>query len=169
MVDWTEDMIMDMKTSLEEGKSSAVISRELNEKYHLTLTRNSVIGKIHRLNLISSRKVIVTAAPKEKSNVVRMLKQPKKTVIPMNGNASYETFEEPQEQVTKIPVTILQLEANDCRWPVNSPRQAINTLFCAHPKAVGSFCGKHAKLAYNEPRYWEKRKYWATNKKGSTR
>lgn len=37
---------------------------------------------------------------------------------------------------------LLQLNANDCRWPLGE------CMFCAAPKVRGAYCAEHAERAY---------------------
>lgn len=51
LIDWCPDEEADLKRLWTEGKSGAEIMRTLNAKYRRARSRNSVIGKVHRLGL----------------------------------------------------------------------------------------------------------------------
>ncbi len=56
---WTDERVETLKTMWNEGKSASQIAKELGG-----VTRNAVIGKVHRLGL-SNRTTSAKAAPKE--------------------------------------------------------------------------------------------------------
>jgi GcrA cell cycle regulator len=48
--------------------------------------------------------------------------------------------------------TLLDLESNDCRWPVGEPRQP-DFHFCGKPHAPGRpYCQEHWNMAFQPPR-----------------
>jgi len=55
----------------------------------------------------------------------------------------------PEAEPSKGGKTLLQLGANDCRWPVGSKPP---WRFCARPKVAGkSYCEEHQARAYMKP------------------
>ena len=48
--------------------------------------------------------------------------------------------------------TLLELEQNDCRWPIGEPRHA-DFHFCAEQRLEGrSYCALHWRMAFLPPR-----------------
>jgi len=58
---WTDERVDVLKTMWGEGKSASQIAKELGG-----VTRNAVIGKVHRLGLSNRASTTTKAAPKEK-------------------------------------------------------------------------------------------------------
>lgn len=58
---WTDERVEVLKTMWGEGKSASQIAKELGG-----VTRNAVIGKVHRLGLSNRATTTTKAAPKEK-------------------------------------------------------------------------------------------------------
>ena len=53
---------------------------------------------------------------------------------------------------SKAPKALLDLEANDCRWPIGEPRQP-GFHFCGEPQAAGRpYCALHWQMAFQPPR-----------------
>jgi GcrA cell cycle regulator len=46
---WTDERIEELKKLWAEGKSASIVAEEMNKMFGTKLTRNSIIGKIHRL------------------------------------------------------------------------------------------------------------------------
>lgn len=68
MWNWNEDNVKALTAGWQSGKSAAVIAGELG------ITRNAVIGKVHRLGLSSKRKrktVVLAGAPARSRRLAR--------------------------------------------------------------------------------------------------
>lgn len=123
---WTDERVALLKKMWVEGKTAAEIAKELGG-----VTRNAVIGKAHRLKL---------------SNRVSPIQQNKKPV-------AKPVIEKKAEKVivqkrTEPSVSLLDLKAGECRWPIGDPREA-DFGFCGHGAIVGlPYCPEHAKAAY---------------------
>jgi GcrA cell cycle regulator len=132
---WTDDRINLLKKMWVEGKTAAEIAKELGD-----VTRNAVIGKAHRLKL---------------SNRVSPIQQNKKPAVKQAPRAASEVV--PAEKRTKIilekdknrkTVSLLDLNARMCRWPIGDPRDE-NFGFCGDRSVEGfPYCEDHAKAAY---------------------
>lgn len=112
---WTTDKIKQLKKLWSKGKSTLEIGRELG------ISKNAVVGKVHRLEL-NNRPAAVKKAP------VKKVKQPKAT--------------------KSENVTLLDLKLNSCRWPINDPKDA-DFHFCGKQTVTGKpYCQEHCKIAY---------------------
>ena len=67
---WTDDRVEKLKTMWAEGQSASQIAKELGG-----VTRNAVIGKVHRLGL-SNRAAAKTAAPAADAKPAKPAAQP---------------------------------------------------------------------------------------------
>jgi len=113
---WTDEKVNSLKKLWIKGTSTAEIAKRLG------LSKNSVIGKVHRLNLDtrpSPLKKKVVAAPKR-----------------------------PTHHTKKQKIGILDLKLNTCRWPIGEPTDP-DFHFCGENTVVGKpYCSKHCALAY---------------------
>lgn len=129
---WTDERVTLLKKLWCEGKTAAEIAKELGD-----VTRNAVIGKAHRLKL---------------SNRVSPIQQNKKPVV-VSGKAQPVLIERkaPKEvslQDNRQGVPLLDLKAQECRWPLGDPRDK-NFGFCGHASVAGfPYCAEHARSAY---------------------
>lgn len=129
---WTDDRITLLKRLWSEGKTAAEIAKALGG-----VTRNAVIGKAHRLKL---------------SNRVSPIQQNNKKSAPVSAKIQPQSVE---RKIQKAPaqdnrkrIPLVDLKANQCRWPIGDPREE-NFGFCGHTQIAGlPYCAEHAKLAY---------------------
>lgn len=145
--DWTDERTNTLKKLWAEGNSCSVIARQLGG-----ISRNAVIGKIHRLGL-SGR---VTTQRKKQAPWFRRVRKAKAVRA---GIARARTWREiakslpqhplPPPTVTDVArVQLLDLESHHCRWPVGEPTQG----FCGCSAVPGlPYCAGHADRAYRAP------------------
>ena len=89
----------------------------------LGLSRNAIIGKLHRLGLSVAR-----------------IRKPVPTLT---------ASEPPSEEVLKAGVTLMQLTDKTCRWPLGDVRDP-GFIYCGELPLEGCpYCEEHAKIAYN--------------------
>ena len=130
---WTEERVEVLKTLWNEGLSASQIAGRLGG-----VTRNAVIGKVHRLGL-SGR-----AAP-AKPKAVKPDPAPEPARTPVRPRPSVQmdpaTWGEGRATVTTIG-------ANDCKWPIGDPAGA-DFHFCGQGAAGGKpYCAYHSSLAF---------------------
>lgn len=156
-VDWAEKVVERMTTLWREQNSASIIAEKLSEEFKAPFTRNAVIGKIHRLNLVGQ------GAPKNTSpEYVRKTRSGKGTVKgPVNsfksGKGGGNTILPPTPVVEQpgiaIPksgrVSLDSLRFNSCRWPFGDPRDEENFSYCGDHAIPGKpYCPTHQQLAY---------------------
>ena len=134
MSGWTDDRIETLKKMWAEGLSASQIARALGE-----VTRNAVIGKVHRLGL-SGR---ASPARVERARPVSQAR-PMLRAAPQHIQA----VEEPLEPMPENPVSVLDLTGSVCKWPIGDPSEA-NFRFCGRKsRANAPYCEAHARMAY---------------------
>ena len=156
---WTDERVELLRKLWLEGLSASQIAGELANG----ITRNAVIGKVHRLGL--SGRVKAQAAP---STRVR-LKQPQRPIMTrpggggtvIRGNTALVMKAEPYEFLAPKPVenivipiservTIMELKESMCRWPHGDPTSA-EFRYCGAKKTTvseGPYCAYHTRMAY---------------------
>ena len=90
------------------------------------ITRNAVIGKVHRLGLSGPRQepVLVGPRPRKARSSGHMMRVPRPSI---RGNTAlaYDYEVEPEPELIEIPLeqrkTLLQLNEKTCHWPVGDP------------------------------------------------
>lgn len=143
---WTEERTNLAVTLWNDGLSASQIAKRLGG-----VSRNAVIGKVHRLGL-SAR-----AAPSRPA--AKALKTVKATKPPKHDHANALYFGSGKRQAPKAaePIierweraggaTILTLANHMCKWPIGDPSSAAFT-FCGGRRETGPYCHQHAQVAY---------------------
>lgn len=127
---WTDDRVAVLKKLWGEGKTAAEIAKELGG-----VTRNAVIGKAHRLKL--SNRVSPIQQNKKPAPVITAVKSPPRKIQPLK-----------QKDIEREKVDLIDLKANDCRWPFGDPKDA-DFGFCGDHSLEGlPYCMEHAQMAY---------------------
>jgi GcrA cell cycle regulator len=131
---WTEERVEQLKSLWTEGLSASQIARALGG-----VTRNAVIGKVHRLGLAGR------AGPARSERV-------RTTVV----RRAAHIVAPPPVIVEEDPIvledghfaTVLTINDRMCRWPIGDPSEN-EFHFCGHkPKSGSPYCEAHARKAY---------------------
>ena len=141
---WTDERVESLKKLWLEGLSASQIAKQLGG-----VTRNAVIGKVHRLGL-SGR-----AAPSQPQRSVFRAPRPPR---PVQAAAPAPRRPAPQPVPVAAPIirdeapgqaTVLTLGAHMCRWPIGDPATE-NFSFCGRRTGGedGPYCHDHAMIAY---------------------
>jgi GcrA cell cycle regulator len=143
---WTEERVTVLKKLWLEGLSASQIAKQLGG-----VTRNAVIGKVHRLGL-SGR-----AAPSQPQRmVVRTPRPPRPVSTPTVRREPTLRSEPVRVRVPEEPgmATVLTLGAHMCKWPIGDPSSTEFT-FCGRG-TTGTYCSEHSQVAY-QPQQGKKR------------
>ena len=152
---WTDERVETLKRLWTDGLSASQIAAELGG-----ITRNAVIGKVHRLGLSGRAKSPSSAAPRPRKARPHghMMRVSRPAV---RGNTAlahaYDLDAEPEPELVDnvIPMgqrrTLLELTEETCRWPIGDPGQA-DFFFCGG-RTISSlpYCSYHSRVAYQPP------------------
>lgn len=134
---WTDERVEQLKSLWTEGLSASQIARVLGG-----VTRNAVIGKVHRLGLAGR------ASPNR-------VERPRMPLAPKISVRAHHHMPEPPV-VEEDPLilddgshaTVLTINDRMCRWPIGDP-SADEFHFCGRkPKTGSPYCEAHARKAY---------------------
>jgi len=159
---WTEERVAELKKLWAEGHSASQIAKRLG-----SVTRNAVIGKVHRLGL-SGR-----ATPSRPVKRPPRLARPKPQQMPRQARAGgaavamreaapqplteAEANIEPQRLPNGDMVTVLTVKDTMCKWPIGDPAES-SFGFCGHATQEGSpYCAEHARVAFQPAKKRERR------------
>jgi GcrA cell cycle regulator len=140
---WTTERVDLLKSCLEAGLSCGQIAREIG------VTRNAVIGKIHRLGLSRGRPTAGQAerpgTPTRRSATLLR----RRIMRSVYADAPTPAVEDPAAGA--VHCSLLDLATGRCRWPINDPGSE-NFCFCGNHAVAGlSYCAGHARIAYRRP------------------
>ncbi len=157
---WTDERVELLKKLWNDGLSASQIAAEIGN-----ITRNAVIGKVHRLGLSGRARPQSSAAPRPR-------KAP--TTRPQGAGTSGQGLHTrgatalaalPQRQAEAAPearpienpdvvvpfserVTIMELKESMCRWPLGDPTTP-EFRYCGAKSEVGTpYCLYHCRIAY---------------------
>ncbi len=148
---WTDERVETLKKLWQEGHSASQIAKTLGG-----VTRNAVIGKVHRLGLSGRSAPSQPARPLYKpAKPPRPAAQAQPAPQPAPRRVSVEPAPRPVAQVPAVPViegpgtaTVLTLGSKMCKWPIGDPSSDEFT-FCGRRAADGiPYCVEHSRVAY---------------------
>lgn len=137
---WTDDAIETLKRLWGDPDFSAALIAQ-----RLGVTRNAVLGKIHRLGLSKPRtsrpRVARVRAPRPRRLVRASVTPPVRAPVALPPVA-------PTEAVGSAQLCRLEdLPRRGCHWPLGDP-QAADFGFCGRRAETGPYCPAHAAVAY---------------------
>ncbi len=116
------------------------------------LSRNAIIGRVHRLRLKHSNSPPHTCPERPKTERPKTArKRLRRTNHANSRTVVVETAEEMCDLApdqSEFAVTLADLEPHHCRWPLG---EGVASQFCGAPKAYGAYCARHANMAYLTP------------------
>lgn len=158
MISWTDERVELLKKLWSEGLSASQIAGELGG-----VTRNAVIGKVHRLGLSGRAKAPAPQAQRPKKPMTRPAPVREGGHPTSIGATALKADAAPVQRVQPTPApalvtlsdeplipnaSVLQINEQTCKWPVGDP-SAADFHFCARRSDVGiPYCAYHARIAY---------------------
>ena len=151
---WTDERVELLKKLWQDGLSASQIAAELGG-----VTRNAVIGKVHRLGL-SGRGQPTSSIKRQRRTHAPNIRRTRQTVsmgnlaLKSNPEALAETEYRPRRDVV-VPIakrlTIYALNEHTCKWPIGDPGQE-DFHFCGNDSLDSApYCEYHASVAYQVP------------------
>ena len=142
---WTDERVSTLKKLWLEGLSASQIAKQLGG-----VTRNAVIGKVHRLGLSGraapSQPARPAFKPQRAARPAAPAPQPVRRAIAV---AQPPVVETPVRRVEEPgSATVLTLGAHMCKWPIGDP-SSDGFSFCGRRTGEdGPYCNEHARVAY---------------------
>ena len=154
VVTWTPERVEQLRTYVATGLSCSEIAAEIG------VTRNAVIGKIHRLGLAPGRPASGSARdeapgarrsrPSSQRHLLRLIFADR-TSPDKATNADPTNVAAAAAVESTRPCSLLELAACKCRWPVSNA-SATAFVFCGNEAVRGfAYCAGHARMAYRIP------------------
>jgi GcrA cell cycle regulator len=145
---WTTERIEQLRHYVGTGLTCSQIAAEIG------VTRNAVIGKIHRLGLSPARPAggpARSCPPRVRhpriSQSTRLLRLIGAEAPGIAGDADAELA--PVDSAQRC--SLLEIAQGKCHWPIGDPHAA-DFAFCGNDAVTGfSYCAGHARMAYRVP------------------
>ena len=163
-MNWTDERVELLRKLWSDGLSASQIAAQLGG-----VSRNAVIGKVHRLKL--SARGRATAAPARPKKASHGSSAPKATTraatvsrpMSIGATALQAQFDvepvarqvlRPVENVV-VPISrrlqLIQLTERTCKWPNGDPLSE-DFSFCGNESAeTGPYCTYHSRIAFQPP------------------
>ena len=145
-VTWTAERIEQLRQHVVSGLTCSQIAAEIG------VTRNAVIGKIHRLGLSPTRPP--SALPRSYASREQQPRLPSqrrllRLVDAQSSRCDAALAFAPVESANRC--SLLEIAADACHWPLGDPHAA-DFAFCGNTAVPGlSYCVGHARMAYRLP------------------
>ncbi|HJW80257.1 MAG: GcrA family cell cycle regulator [Microvirga sp.] len=155
---WTDERVELLKKLWSDGLSASQIAAQMGG-----VTRNAVIGKVHRLGLSGRAKTSTAPAQPRPRKPARPPSHPMSHRPPAHGGAALAAHLRPEPQPQAEPlvaydedvvipfserVTIMELRDSMCRWPMGDPTTP-EFRFCGGKAITGlPYCPHHSRIAY---------------------
>jgi len=162
---WTDERIEQLRKLWADGLSASQIATTLGG-----VSRNAVIGKIHRLGLsgrvktgrpVARRNAGAAAASAPRAGAAPKQSQPRvmavgSTVVKVVEREAFVPEPEPRPQPEPVVaevvplhdgVTLFNLKASCCRWPIGDPSDP-GFRFCGARTDGETYCAAHAEIAF---------------------
>lgn len=150
---WTDERVELLKKLWTEGLSASQIAGRLG-----SVTRNAVIGKVHRLGLSGRATTSRMKSHRPRNRIASAKRATRPRVAQQSGNpavralyADGQPYTPPVDEVV-IPLAerkyIQTLTESSCRWPIGDPQHE-EFHFCGRGKVPGlPYCEAHARRAF---------------------
>ena len=150
---WTNEMVDRLSELWLSGLTTNEIAKELG------MSKNSVVGKVHRLNLISRPSPIKKKEEEEKL-IIPSKPTNKKEIFNKQVKEDFPFEEFDKEPIKPLPekkvhsngcIKLSELNSHTCRWPIGDPKDD-NFCFCGKKVRAGqTYCDEHSAIAYVKP------------------
>jgi GcrA cell cycle regulator len=164
---WTDERVETLKKLWQDGHSASQIAKQLGG-----VTRNAVIGKVHRLGLSgraapsSPARPMYKPAPRPTRTAAPAAHVPSQPApshaAPVRRDpivAARPVVSQPIVPYVESPgtATVLTLGAKMCKWPIGDPASD-GFSFCGRRSDDGTpYCVEHARVAYQPSQKTKKR------------
>lgn len=165
---WTDERVELLKKLWADGLSASQIAGRLGG-----VTRNAVIGKVHRLGLSGRATSSRSSSPRPRRQHVPRANRAPSMLYGTRGNTAlkpqYDTDHDlepaPLEELIIPPherASIMTLKESMCRWPIGDPGEP-EFHFCGRKKCgTLPYCEHHARMAYQPVQMRRREKRFAT-------
>ena len=142
---WTAERIEQLRNFVVSGLTCSQIAAEIG------VTRNAVIGKIHRLGLSPARPAGAPARsspPRARSPRFAPQSRLFRLIDAQSPCIAADAGAEPVPIDSAQRCSLLEIAQDKCHWPIGDPHAA-DFAFCGNAAVAGfSYCAGHARMAY---------------------
>jgi GcrA cell cycle regulator len=146
---WTPEHSQALREHLASGMSYSGIADAINAKFKTAYSRNATIGRARRMGLggFDRPADLPRLPPKDQAPNLKRVREryaaefkrpPAFEVVPMKLRCV---------EIDPRHLSLIELEAGDCRYPYGGDAEGEAITFCGHPQREGtSYCAPHFHL-----------------------
>lgn len=143
---WTDEMVESLRQMWVEGLTATEIAKKLG------VSKNSIVGKVHRLCLTARPSPIKKKDEEMKEPEAEVSPQPvEQPTVVAKAAPKTKSVAEPKEVSPKDvdgKTRLVDLDSHTCRWPIGDPRDE-DFCFCGKKVRAGqTYCDEHSTMAY---------------------
>ena len=136
---WTEERVAKLKELWGKGKTASQIAEIIGG-----ISRNSVIGKAHRLNLSAKIKTRTAASNQNFETSINENRDKSKRA----RKSKFKSLIIEKDFEPENPKQLEELDENSCKWPIGHPNEK-SFYFCGRSSLKDfSYCKLHILYAY---------------------
>ncbi len=146
---WAPEHAAALREYLALGMSYARIAEAINAKFNTDYSRSAAIGRARRMGLADNARSVYPERPPEKAAVAELhsLREDYDVVATWFAPRPVIILKLRCVAIEPRHLTLLELEAGDCRYPYGGDEEGEAITFCGHPKRHGSsYCTAHFHL-----------------------
>lgn len=134
---WTDESVEKLRQLWAQGLTANEIAKKLG------VTKNAIVGKVHRLCLTARPSPIKV----KDSEQELPLEQPVEEVKAVDPQPVVES-PKPRKTEELTNIKLVDLDSHTCRWPIGDPRDD-DFCFCGKKVRSGqTYCDEHSMQAY---------------------
>ena len=150
---WAPEHAAALREYLAGGMSYAQIALAINAKFNTNYSRSAAIGRARRMGLASAERPGNWGKPPPKSEQASRRRLRERFAAMAKWFAPIlEPVEMPKLRCVEVDprrLTLIELEAGDCRYPYGGENEGEAYAFCGHPRVAGSsYCRPHHALTH---------------------
>jgi len=147
-INWTQEHSEALRECLAEGMSHSRAAKAINARFNTAYSRNAAIGRAKRMGLTApERPAALPWSPPDLTPREMRREREEQAVLPKR---LVQPPERPKRiklrciQIMPRHVALIDLEADDCRYPYGGDEEGEVITFCGHPRREGSsYCIGH--------------------------
>lgn len=148
---WTDERLAHAAKLWATGWSAALIAKDMLKTFQLKVSRNAVVGVLHRRGLAGREAAShLTERPPAKPQLTTPGR------IRVAGNGATFTDAPARKPRVVIPFrdeptgtrTVMDIGLCECRWPIGDPASVEFTFCGRHARAAKPYCAEHSALAF---------------------
>ncbi len=149
-INWTPEHSDALRDYLAKGMSFAEAADAINARFHTAYSRNAALGRAKRMGFVGPARPAALPWSSQESKPPRLHKNRERAAESRPSTPISERSDRIELRCVQIMprhLSLINLEAGDCRYPYGGDADGEAITFCGHPRHEGSsYCIGHFHL-----------------------